>query len=283
MKYMKKKILAVMIFVLCAISLCGCASVSYEVALFTDGSVEQSMNIQVDKNCFTECGKTMAEIDTMIRNTANSVFSQLNQNFFNSTSDEAVRNYVAENVTTNISLTLETKKVSILFKTIQAYHYFYNQTGEEEDDENKSVEEHPYYSLETTVNQSVFYDLGNNTIAKAWLDSFSAEYGITFSDCDYTFVYTTPYESKTDANLSNYNTDGTYSYLWNYTAGNLTGDNATTGGLYHFYDYKIKSPIWYFTAIGVSALAGIVMLVFVIIKEKQKKSVKVTISKEKKE
>lgn len=271
---MKKKILAVFLMCICVLSLCGCANVSYTDYIFSDGSIAQQIVVTLDENKLTSSGLTMSDVQNDICNYAHAFYNEKLNQFKSAVDDPSIKLFVLTNHTFNATYSKNVVNIYIKFNNINCYYYFYKHQLPDENDSSGVVTDNGFYEKDSTTSQTVFYDLNNNSVATAWLTYFSSKMpNVSFANCTYNYTYSTPYEKiHSDADAVYYDDYGNVSHTWSFKSTDLTGENATTGGKITLYTIGIKSPLWYFVAVGATAILVAVLYVFCHVKDKNKKA-----------
>lgn len=287
---MKKKIFTVIIFILCAVMLCGCGSVGYSITIGSDGQVKTQFSIQFDINQITSTGKEFADFKSNIEYVAYQIVQNLYSNFdaaVNSASEtnvvktylgdmekQQIKNYTKSKISPITQRPLISWKqqnktiycdISLTFENIYAYRFFNGTFIDEEDDEGTVLVDEFFVVKEYNYSLTPFDDIENNTIAKYFLSYFGNSFSV--EDMKYSFVYSSP-SSKlySDADVVYQDKNGNYVHLWNFDASELK--NAGEGKICT-YSIKIRAWVWYVGAIILSVLVAVVL--FVVAKYKKDK------------
>lgn len=268
---MRKKLLALLLMFLCVFSVCGCASVNFSNIIFADGSIAQQFIVTLDKDKLTMAGVSITTVQNDICNYANSYYNQKLNEFTVSNVDPATKLLVISGHTFKAEPKDNYVNIYLKFANIDFYYYFYNHALPDDSEASGIITDHGFYQKDTSVSQTIYYDLQNNSIAKAWLDYFKAKTPLfDFDDCTYNYTYSTPYEKiYSDADVIEYTDYGNYAHTWSFKSKDLTGENATTGGTVTLYTIDIKSPLWYFVAIGATAVLAVVLYIVSVVKDKK--------------
>lgn len=272
---MRKKLLAILMSLFCLFFFCGCSEVNYGLSINADGSITQTFSIYLEESEILATGKTMTEVQSKIRETVGHVEQNFNYNFLANVSDPRIIAYVSQNKDESATIKMKDNicVITLNFKTAEAYTYYYSYSLDSEDDTEYS--DKGYFVESSNTSNTVFNDIANNSVAKAWLEYFGEASGITLSDCTYSFTYSTPYEHLySDADLVGYDANGNKAHMWIFTADDLTGDNALTGDQIRLYRVAIKSPLWYFTALGATAILIVALVIYSVVKGKKEKAKK---------
>lgn len=275
---MRKKLVALFLMIICLFCACGCAHVYYSDIVLSDGSIVQKIVVEIDKTELTG-GLTLAQ--------AHADIAAYAQNYYDALEVKFKLNVAGSSLTVEEQATLigdvlgktefktstkdEILTITLTFADLATYKTFYNVK-----DGASSTETTDYWFYETETQQSVteFHDLQNNAIAKQWLDYFKQSMPlVSFENCTYCYCYSTPHSQiYSDADYVVDDEYGNYSHLWIFEAKDLTGANANTGDVISIYTVGIKSPLWYFVALGATLILIGGLYLYCHIKEKKKKS-----------
>lgn len=268
---MRKKLITIFMSLLCVFFLCGCATVNYNLSVNSDGSVTQTFSVVLNEELLSGKGKTLEEVKSEIRQTVNDVESKFNAEFLANVTNPEIIAYVIQNKTdAKITMGSNYALIKIDFKTAEAYTYYYSHTLDTED--NSIITNEGFYKKSNNTSNTVFNDLENNAVAKRWLAFFGEASGVTLSDCTYSFTYSTPSEHlHSDADYVGYDENGNKAHTWYFTADEITGQNAQTGDTINIYRIAVNSPLWYYLALGLTALLVVVLVVTSKVKENKNK------------
>lgn len=257
---------------LCVFGLCGCANVSFNNIVFSDGSIAQQLVVKLDKNEITSAGMSVDTVKNDIVVYAITYYNALVSDFTSKMYDPSVIEYVRLNRQFDYQIGDNYVNIVLKFNTMDAYEYFYFGRLLNNTDSNGVVTDHGFYQKDATTSQSVYYNLAEKQVAQYWLSYFAEKMPtVSFADCTYDYTYSTPYEKiHSDANQVAYDEYGNVSHTWKFKASDLTGENATTGGKITLYTIGIKTPLWYIVGIGATALLIVGLYVFCAIKDKKK-------------
>lgn len=268
---MRKKFTAMLLICLCMLSLCGCANVSYSDIIFDDGSIMQQIVVTLDEEKITSAGMTLNEVQTDTGTYAWSCYNNLLMSFNSSVTDLQTKLLVQQNHKFEAVKQANKVVIQLKFNNLSIYKYFY--FHELTESSGGIVTDHGFYEKDTTTTHTEFHDLANNSIAKFWLNYFAEKMpNVTLNNCTYTYTYSTPYEKiYSNADQIAYDDYGNVSHTWDYTSKDLTGENAQTGDIISLYTIAIKSPLWYFVAIGATAILIVVLYIVCAVKDSKKK------------
>jgi uncharacterized protein YceK len=270
---MRKKIIAMLMLVLCVFMLGGCSSVNYAIIIQSDGSITQQFSIYLDESEITAAGKTLNEVKSQIRQTAQNVVNIYDEQFQNNSdlTNEQRAEVLLNKETATIKMESNYVVITLKFKTIQAYRYYYGiVSSDAEDDED--LTDNGFYVKENSTSTTVFHDIANNEIATQFLEYFGEDSGISLSSCKYSFTYSTP-SSKlhSDADSIEYDSYGNTAHTWYFTADDLTGENAETGDQINLYTVSFRTPVWYITAVCLTFVLIASLVVVDVVKTKKSK------------
>lgn len=272
---MRKKFLAVLLMFLCVFSLCGCASVSFNNIIFSDGKIAQQIVVVTDNKQIQNAGFDVQTVQTDIKFYATQYYNTLLSNFLFADipgleqSEKNTPLFKTESKNNVVNIVVQ-------FNTIQDYYYFYNHALPDQDDNNGTVNDFGFYQTDETTSTTVFYDLQNNNVANYWLNYFKTKMPqVSFADCTYNYTYSTPFEKiHSDADIVQYDDYGNVAHTWSFKSADLTGENAAEGGKIKLYTVGIKSPLWYFVAIGATAVLVAVLYIVCAVKDNKSKKAK---------
>ena len=292
---MKKRILALLICFFSVFTLCGCGSISYVLQIDSaSGVVTQGVVFSVSKTDIQNAGKTVINFKQHVEYVANTVVSNSYTSFENSHEmDEQLLTYDGTTATfaeivlwTESHIDPQTRRpqiiweengdtlkcsISLRFLSIYSYLYFHDSFPDDEDEDNVIWEQHLFYAKKITEQTSPFANLDNNDIVDYFVDYFDGNFSA--SDMTYSFMYSTP-DSKmhSDADSIKTTSSGNYVHIWNWTASQLE----QSGGKFHTYTIKIKTPTWYWFGLSVGLFTALVLTIVCKRKEKMELSKKQT-------
>ena len=276
---MRKKITAILILILCTLGMCGCATVGYSNIILDDGSIRQQIVVAMDEDTITSSGLLMESVKNDIETYAKTCYQNLLSDFKSAvidedeTRDNEIKSFVAANTKLQITKKENTVVVTLNFNSIDTYYYFYKHHLPETAETSGDITDYTFYEKENHQSVTEFHDIANNDIAVYWLSYFSTYIpNVDFSDCSYYYIYSTPYQKiYSDADYVFEDEYGNYSHLWQFTSDDLTGENAQTGDVINLYTVAVKSPLWYFVALGATAILMVVLYIICAVKDNKKK------------
>ena len=263
---MRKKILAIMLCIFSALALCGCGSVNYYVGVdASTGVVTQQINVVVSRLDIEQSGKTVNELLDQIKSVSNQVVKNSVESFETSHNmTDVLKTYDGEEKTfaeiyaytlNNMDPKGSTKSakvemhassyssdsivytISLRFLTLQAYNYFNDVYPDTEVEDTSTTENHLFFNKVITTQNSPYYDLKNNSIAK-YFDEYFGDY-YSLSDMEYYFSYSTPDQKLySDATQVTTDANGNAVHIWKFSASDLESEN---GGKITTYKIKVKA------------------------------------------
>ena len=294
---MRKKILAIMLCIFSALALCGCGSVNYYVGVdASTGVVTQQINVVVSRLDIEQSGKTVNELLDQIKSVSNQVVKNSVESFETSHNmTDVLKTYDGEEKTfaeiyaytlNNMDPKGSTKSakvemyassyssdsivytISLRFLTLQAYNYFNDVYPDTEVEDTSTTENHLYFNKVITTQNSPYYDLKNNSIAK-YFDEYFGDY-YSLSDMEYYFSYSTPDQKLySDATQVATDANGNAVHIWKFSASDLESEN---GGKITTYKIKVKAYMWYVLALIVSLACGVVLYVVCVVNQNKRKN-----------
>ena len=299
---MKKKIVAIILCIFSIFTLAGCGSVNYSITVSSDGSVTMAINMEIDTQDIIDSGKNYYDFQLRVQSVANQVVANSFSNFEQEVNDIAVDGvvetysgdmtvsqviaYVENNVEpinrrAKIEWTQKNNKtycvISLKFKTIYAYRYFNGTFPSTEDKEEEGSEtilkDKFFFAEEWEISNPPFNDISNNSIATYFVEYFGEYFSV--DDMKYSFSYSTTSTklySDADTITTDYSTGNTV-HTWNFSVEDLKEDGKSKISTYTI---KIRAWVWYVLAVLVSVIVGIVL--FIIVKCKEKRLAKVEAS-----
>lgn len=294
---MRKKILAIMLCIFSALALCGCGSVNYYVGVdASTGVVTQQINVVVSRLDIEQSGKTVNELLDQIKSVSNQVVKNSVESFETSHNmTDVLKTYDGEEKTfaeiyaytlNNMDPKGSTKSakvemhassyssdsivytISLRFLTLQAYNYFNDVYPDTEVEDTSTTENHLFFNKVITTQNSPYYDLKNNSIAK-YFDEYFGDY-YSLSDMEYYFSYSTPDQKLySDATQVATDANGNAVHIWKFSASDLESEN---GGKITTYKIKVKAYMWYVLALIVSLACGVVLYVVCVVNQNKRKN-----------
>lgn len=294
---MRKKILAIMLCVFSALALCGCGSVNYYLGVDTStGVVTQQISIAVSRLDIEQSGKTASELFNQIQSVSNQVVKNSIESFETSHNmTDVLKTYNGEEKTfaeiyaytlNNMDPKGSTKSakvemhassynsdtivytISLRFLTLQAYNYFNDVYPDTEVEDTSVTESHLFFNKIITTQNSPYYNLKNNSIAK-YFDEYFGDY-YSLSDMKYYFSYSTPDQKLySDATQVATDANGNSVHIWQFSASDLEAEN---GGKITTYKIKVKAYMWYMFALVVSLACSVVLYLICVAKQNKQKN-----------
>ena len=285
---MKKRILALILCLISAVTLCGCGSISYVLQIDSaSGVVTQGVVFSVSQSDIEETGKSITDFKQHVEAVANAVV----QNSFNSfetahamtdmmtTYDGQTVSYAEIVLWTEHKIDPQTKRPQIIwevdgdtlncsialrFLSVYAYMYFYDNFPNSEDDTEEIIEQHVFYYKKINEQKSPFSNLNTSDIANYFISYFGTSFGL--EDMTYSFAYSTP-DAKlySDADTIQTSSSGNRVHIWNWTASELEND----GGKIQTYTIRVKTPVWYM--LGIASGLGTALVLWIVCKKRENK------------
>lgn len=268
---MKKLLTVFLMLIMSVILFSGCASVNYSIQIMEDGTVEQSFTVNLNEQELNDAGYQLEDVEQMIVGKMNTVVSNAYTNFANRNLSTDIKQQVLNSILASVTYPdTNSVKLTLTFNSLTVYRYFYGSLPESDDPQDTTqTETHLFYDKYIDENQTVYYDLQDNSIAQSVLDYFGGDF--TFEDSTYSFSYGTPlmhlYSNADEISVE----DGVKVHTWNFTYDQVN-DNILT------YTIGINSGAWYFLALGMVIIFIGGLIAFDQIK-KRKKHKKVLLEK----
>ena len=269
---MKKFLCVICIAIFGIIFFAGCADVSYSVLMYSDGSIEQGFEVDLDKSAIEAGGYNYQDVTNEIVRKIEQVVQLQNIRILAFKSNLGVQ-------TSNIKLECNYKIVDE--QTYYAYMYFgsneiftaYNKfvTGEEPNpDEDKEIlEENLFYIKHINKTTTVYYDLENNQFAKDMLAYFDgSKQGttkFTLNDVNYNFFYGVPTNKIHSNSDARFRQDGMTIHCWRFSADETNNEIM-------LYTIEVKPMAWYLLALALTFIFLLILGVVVLIQKKCKKN-----------
>ena len=271
-KIKNNKILIVFIlFILITITFSGCAQVRAMTITNQDGSIEEQVFVSLDSKAIIEAGYEVDDVKNDISSTAvneakdmiNKLNQKLDYDIFNATTETRQILNTFKNGIVVLSNNWENNEyvVSVKFKNIDVYRYYYGIT--EEPKIEYQTEEHFFYNKVSFSGSTMF--LKHKDLYERLNLKFSIRYmGLINSESnELLFTY------KTDLHRQHSNADyiskldGEYYHTW------VVEDVENEEILFHY--NVANSGNWMMIAIGASVVACGIMLIINAIVEQVKK------------
>lgn len=288
---MRKKILTIIICLFSIFLFCGCAKINYSLTLESSGVVTQAINLQVSEKDIVNADKTLNNFKRTIEKVANQVAFKSYEAFLNSHQlDEELKTYSGNIVKFAEIIEFVNKsmdpnqgkakvewsrngdiiycKISLKFSNIYAYRYFYDSYPDKEEETETIREDHFFYAKDISYSDSPFNDIAKEGgIGESFMQYFDNRF--TYGDISCSFTYSTP-NSKiyTDADYVEKDTNGNTVHTWTFTTEQIMQDGKSKLGIY---TVKYRAYVWYIYAVGITFLAGLVLLAIAGIKESKKR------------